>query len=52
MAAEANRDLAKLNLSYTRVTAPFDGRIDRRLGGPRQPGGRRRIYSPGLGQSD
>ncbi len=30
-AAEARRDLAKLNLSYTRVTAPFDGRIDRRL---------------------
>ncbi len=33
-AAEANRDLAKLNLSYTKVTAPFDGRIDRRLVDP------------------
>ena len=30
-AAEAKRDLARLNLSYTRVTAPFNGRIDRRL---------------------
>jgi len=30
-AAEAARDLAKLNLDYTEVTAPFDGRIDRRL---------------------
>jgi RND family efflux transporter MFP subunit len=29
--AEANRDLAKLNLDYTVVTAPFDGRIGRRL---------------------
>jgi RND family efflux transporter MFP subunit len=34
MTAQANRDLAKLNLSYTRVTAPFDGRIDRRLVDP------------------
>ncbi len=33
-AAESNRDLAKLNLSYTKVTAPFDGRIDRRLVDP------------------
>ncbi len=33
-AAEANRDLARLNLSYTQVTAPFDGRIDRRLQDP------------------
>jgi len=31
MAAEASRELARLNLSYTTVTAPFDGRIDRRL---------------------
>ncbi len=34
MAAEANRDLAKLNLDYTIVTAPFDGRIGRRLVDP------------------
>ena len=33
-AAEAARDLSKLNLSYTEVTAPFDGRIDRRLVDP------------------
>ncbi len=32
--AEANRDLAKLNLAYTQVSAPFDGRIDRRLKDP------------------
>jgi RND family efflux transporter MFP subunit len=30
MAAEAQRDLAELNLGYTSITAPFDGRIDRR----------------------
>ena len=34
MAAEASRDLAKLDLGYTKVTAPFDGRIDRRLRDP------------------
>jgi RND family efflux transporter MFP subunit len=34
LAAEAQRDLAKLDLDYTRVTAPFDGRIDRRLKDP------------------
>jgi RND family efflux transporter MFP subunit len=28
--AEAQRDLAKLNLDYTLVSAPFDGRMDRR----------------------
>jgi RND family efflux transporter MFP subunit len=33
-AAEANRDLARLNLDYTQVTSPFDGRIDRRLQDP------------------
>ncbi|MGZ5000608.1 MAG: efflux RND transporter periplasmic adaptor subunit, partial [Methylomonas sp.] len=33
-AAEANRDLAKLDLDYTKVAAPFDGRIDRRLKDP------------------
>jgi RND family efflux transporter MFP subunit len=34
LTAEAQRDLAQLNLDYTRVTAPFDGRIDRRLRDP------------------
>jgi RND family efflux transporter MFP subunit len=33
-AAQAQVELAKLNLSYTRVTAPFTGRIDRRLQDP------------------
>ena len=33
-AAEAARDLSKLNLTYTEITAPFDGRIDRRLQDP------------------
>src|SRR5262245_30767216 len=33
-AAEAQRDLAKLNLEYTQVEAPFDGRMDRRLVDP------------------
>jgi RND family efflux transporter MFP subunit len=32
--ALANEEIAKLNLGYTRVTAPFDGRIDRRLQDP------------------
>jgi RND family efflux transporter MFP subunit len=34
MADEANITLAKLNLSYTRVTAPFTGRAGRRLKDP------------------
>jgi RND family efflux transporter MFP subunit len=34
LTAEAQRDLAQLNLDYTRVTAPFHGRIDRRLRDP------------------
>lgn len=34
LAAEANRDLAKLNLEYTMVSSPFDGRIGRRLVDP------------------
>src|SRR5215470_11779523 len=33
-AAQAQRELAQLNLDYTTVTAPFDGRIDRRLQDP------------------
>jgi RND family efflux transporter MFP subunit len=34
LTAEASRDLAKLNLAYTEIRAPFDGRIDRRLVDP------------------
>lgn len=34
IAAEAKRDLARLDLDYTKVVAPFDGRIDRRLKDP------------------
>jgi RND family efflux transporter MFP subunit len=34
MNAQAQVDLAKLNLSYTRVTAPFSGRMGRRLVDP------------------
>jgi RND family efflux transporter MFP subunit len=33
-AAAAKREMAKLDLEYTRITAPFDGRIDRRLKDP------------------
>src|SRR5205085_6858653 len=33
-AQQAARDLAKLNLDYTRVTAPWSGRISRRLVDP------------------
>lgn len=32
--AKANEASARLNLDYTRVSAPFDGRIDRRLQDP------------------
>jgi RND family efflux transporter MFP subunit len=32
--AKANLELAKINLGYTRVTAPFDGRMDRHLVDP------------------
>jgi RND family efflux transporter MFP subunit len=34
LSAEAQRDLAKLNLTYTWVVAPLTGRIDRRLVDP------------------
>lgn len=34
LSAEAQRDLARLDLGYTWVTAPFAGRIDRRLVDP------------------
>jgi RND family efflux transporter MFP subunit len=44
LGAESQVQIAKLNLSYTRVTAPFDGRMGRHLvdpgnlvGGPGQP---------------
>ena len=32
--ARAQRDLARLDLGYTRISAPFDGRMDRRLVDP------------------
>jgi len=32
--AKGNLELAKINLGYTRVTAPFDGRMDRHLVDP------------------
>jgi RND family efflux transporter MFP subunit len=34
IASEAQRELAKLNVSYTEVKAPFDGRVGRRLKDP------------------
>ena len=34
MSGEAELELSRLNLSYTKVTAPFDGRVDRRLKDP------------------
>jgi RND family efflux transporter MFP subunit len=34
LAAQAKRDLARLDLGYTEVRSPFDGRIDRRLQDP------------------
>jgi len=34
LAAQAQVELAKLNLSYTRITAPFDGRMGRHLKDP------------------
>ena len=42
--AKASLELARINLGYTRVTAPFDGRMDRHLVDPRQPRGRRQAH--------
>ena len=51
-AAEAQRDLAKLNLDYTLVTAPFDGRMDRRLVDPGNLVGSGGKHGPGPDQPD
>ena len=52
LTAEAQRDLARLKLGYTSVTAPFDGRIDRRLVDPGNLVGSRYQHRPGRTQAD